>query len=453
MISFYLPIIILSLATISNEKLVFVETIFRHGARGPNRLNDTKQDLLGVVWPAPAELTAIGKRMEYILGLYNRRRYITGENPFLSKKFDPHEILVFSTNVNRTLLSVTSQLQGLYLASPEIGDKLTPEQFNATFPPINITYEDYAEEIESLNDSALPNYMTVVPVHYLSLRNISINCTVKMREIFLNNTKKEHILSFVDEFNKNYSLILNNYYNRENKTFRYEYGSINSICDDLIADLTEGKNVSQFFIDTGMDENYYTSKRFDILSTNYKDNGNPSVKNASDYSRPKMVLVSGHDTYLSGLQMFFIRFFDLGIDKYIYPVYTSQMTFEVTRDDVNDYKLKNLKYSDYRVIYYFNDKLIMNITFDKFAEKIESVVWNDDKLYEFCVGGTGEIKDKEKEKLESNLIIIIFMGIIIIILVIAIIIVIVKLRNKKDDILGNIFKDNKNNLVNDDKEE
>jgi hypothetical protein len=128
------------------------------------------------------------------------------------------------------------------------------------------------------------------------------------------------------------------------------------------------------------------------------------------------------------------------------------MTFEITRDNV-DVKLKNLKYSDYRVIYYFNDKLIMNITFDKFAEKIESVVWNDDKLYEFCVGNTGDIKDKEKEKFESNLVIIIFMGIIIIILVIAIIVVIVKLRTKKDDILGNIFKDNKNNLVNDDKEE
>ena len=110
-----------------------------------------------------------------------------------------------------------------------------------------------------------------------------------------------------------------------------------------------------------------------------------------------MVLVSGHDTYLSGLQMFFIRFFDLGIDKYIYPVYTSQMTFEVTRDDVDDNKLKNLKYSDYRVIYYFNDKLIMNITFDKFSEKIESVVWNDDKLYEFCVGNAGDIKDKKKK--------------------------------------------------------
>ena len=79
-----------------------------------------------------------------------------------------------------------------------------------------------------------------------------------MREIFLNNAKKEYILSFVGEFNRNYSLKLYNYYNRENKTFRYEYGSINSMCDDLIADLTEGKNASQFFIDNGMDENYYT---------------------------------------------------------------------------------------------------------------------------------------------------------------------------------------------------
>lgn len=45
------------------------------------------------------------------------------------------------------------------------------------------------------------------------------------------------------------------------------------------------------------------------------------------------------------------------------------------------------------------------------------------------------------------------MGIIIIILVITIIFVIVKLRTKKDDILGNSFKDINNNLVSDNKEE
>ena len=124
-------------------------------------------------------------------------------------------------------------------------------------------------------------------------------------------------------------------------------------------------------------------------------NGNPSVKNASDYSRPKMVMVRGHDICISGLQLFFIRFFDLGINKYIYPIYTSQMTFEITREDVDDEKLKYLQFSDYKVNYYFNDKLIMNITFEKFAEIIEKVVWNDDRLYEFCVG---DIKEKEKEK-------------------------------------------------------
>jgi hypothetical protein len=40
----------------------------------------------------------------------------------------------------------------------------------------------------------------------------------------------------------------------------------------------------------------------------------------------------------------------------------------------------------------------MNITFVLFTEKIESVVSNDDKLYEFCVWNAGDIKDKEKEK-------------------------------------------------------
>ena len=176
---FFCVFFIVIFSVISNEKLVFVDIIFGYGARAPNKLNETKQDLLGVTWPAPAELTPIGKRMEYILGLYNRRRYITGENPLLSKRFEPHELLVFSTNVNKTLESVTSQLQGLFPASQEIGDKLTLEQFNVSFPPINITYEEYAEEIELFNDSALPHYMTIVPVYYLSLRNASINCIWK----------------------------------------------------------------------------------------------------------------------------------------------------------------------------------------------------------------------------------------------------------------------------------
>ena len=79
MFIFYLLLTILNINFSKNEKLVFVENIFRHGARGPNKLNDSSQDQLGIKWNSPAELTPIGKRMEYILGLYNRKKYITGK--------------------------------------------------------------------------------------------------------------------------------------------------------------------------------------------------------------------------------------------------------------------------------------------------------------------------------------------------------------------------------------
>jgi acid phosphatase/lysosomal acid phosphatase/prostatic aicd phosphatase len=52
--------------------------------------------------------------MEYLLGLRNRKKYIEKEK-FLSEKFDAHEILIYSSNLNRTMLSASSQLQGLFL--------------------------------------------------------------------------------------------------------------------------------------------------------------------------------------------------------------------------------------------------------------------------------------------------------------------------------------------------
>ena len=74
--------------------------------------------------------------MEYILGLRNRQRYIV-KNNFLCKQFDPHEILVYSTNVNRTILSISSQLQGLYPLYTQSGYSLTENQIKVSIPPVN----------------------------------------------------------------------------------------------------------------------------------------------------------------------------------------------------------------------------------------------------------------------------------------------------------------------------
>ena len=93
----------------TTDKLIFVSLHSRHGARGPLEVDKDQKDFLGEYWTNPGELTPSGQRMEYILGLRNRQRYIKISN-FLSQKYDPHEILVYSSNTNRTILSMASQL-------------------------------------------------------------------------------------------------------------------------------------------------------------------------------------------------------------------------------------------------------------------------------------------------------------------------------------------------------
>ena len=130
-LNFLLFIIILNIIDFSkSQKLIFAEIHFRHGARSPTKLDENGTDALGVKWSAPGELTGVGKRMQYLLGLRNRKRYITGKDKFLSEQYDPHEILNFSSNVNRTIQSVGAQIQGFY---PSSSDKLSEEQYELLF--------------------------------------------------------------------------------------------------------------------------------------------------------------------------------------------------------------------------------------------------------------------------------------------------------------------------------
>ena len=52
-------------------------------------------------------------RQRYLLGHYNRERYVE-KFSFLSEQYNPDEIYMQSTNVNRTMQSGYSELMGLY---------------------------------------------------------------------------------------------------------------------------------------------------------------------------------------------------------------------------------------------------------------------------------------------------------------------------------------------------
>ena len=478
MLHFYIFFFILKIIVSKNEALIFVETLFRHGARGPIKLNNSI-DILGQKWNYPGELTPIGKRMEYLLGVYYRDRYIK-KFKFLSEKFDPHELLIYSSDVNRTLLSVSSLLQGLYPMSKETGDKLNEEQLKTSVPPVNITCEEIDDKRINLNDSALPNYMNIFPIHFITLENTTNECAEKVKEINIKNTQdKKIIIDFVEEFNKNFSKQLNEAYNKPEGN-KFDFNSILYIYDSMICDLTEGKDISEFCNKYNIDMDTYTARRYELLAIVFRDflygddnnevnlfyntrvfrqmiynmkrkidddiMGNPNLKNVSDFSIPKMVMISGHDLTLTAHEMFFIKFFGLNIETFKFPTYASQISYEIRRDE--DISGKILNYSDYKVSYYFNEKLLLNVSFDKFIETVENVIWSDERMDRFCFGEKKE-EQMEEEQMEINSIIIIIMGFIILILVFVIIYLVIKLTYKKDDLFGDSFKDNR--LIKDDK--
>ena len=77
----------------SNEKLLFAWEHFRHGARGSYKSFDYKNwvDIFNEKWKGSGELTPLGMRMLFLLGISTRKKYIN----FLSPEYNPNEILIF----------------------------------------------------------------------------------------------------------------------------------------------------------------------------------------------------------------------------------------------------------------------------------------------------------------------------------------------------------------------
>lgn len=89
-------------------KLLMVLEIFRHGAREP----------VYDYWNARTfrefgELTSVGMHQHYLLGQHIRKLYVE-DQPLLSRIYQPEEVYVRSTDLNRTITSAISHLYGLF---------------------------------------------------------------------------------------------------------------------------------------------------------------------------------------------------------------------------------------------------------------------------------------------------------------------------------------------------
>ena len=404
---------------LSDEKLIFLVTHFRHGARAPQRVNETFYDMLGHKWTNPGELTGMGQRMHYLLGLRNRIRYVE-ELKFLSKEYDPHEILVLSSAFNRTIISASSQLQGLYPLKEELGLKITEEQEPLSVPQVSIDYPEIQDEIKNLNLNALPHLITLVPVRIINNNDRKIKvydlyqCVDEREEVKAENWKNlKELQDFVEGFNTKYGERVNKYFKTTSK--KYDITFIYDLCDAYVSDYTDRRDLSDFqnsgidleefqefcmeymrmhflYYFFGDEEKVLTRLDSSKLMTEYIHymkqrvdadiNGINLDEKYNDYSRPKMLLISAHDSTSSSDEVFML--YALGYnptEKYKFPKFANQIALEVVKEDDGAPKKS---YSDYKVNCYFNDDLLFNVTLDEFIKKIEAKVWSDEKISQFC---------------------------------------------------------------------
>jgi len=91
--------------------LKLVHLVYRHGDRTPIKPYPTDPYKNKSSWPVGfGQLTPTGKESQYNLGKWIRDRY----SGFLSTDYNPDEIYIRSTDVDRTLMSALSNLAGLY---------------------------------------------------------------------------------------------------------------------------------------------------------------------------------------------------------------------------------------------------------------------------------------------------------------------------------------------------
>jgi hypothetical protein len=100
--------------TQANSKLGFVYELVRHGARAP-----IISEPDGFFTVKSGHLSEIGMRQRFMLGRFNRERYIE-HSGLIDSEYNPRQVYIQSTGVDRTLQSSYSEMMGMF--PPQVRD-------------------------------------------------------------------------------------------------------------------------------------------------------------------------------------------------------------------------------------------------------------------------------------------------------------------------------------------
>ena len=351
----------------SNNELIFVYEHFRHGARSPIKgLDENFIDIFGQQWNGTGELTLQGINDHYQKGLRNKNKY---SNFISTNKYNSHEILVYSTNVNRTIMSAQARLNGLF----SLNNKNS--SYPLSFIPIPLHLFEYENEGTPIFN-----------------RELLKDC-YSIQSLKENNKKSTKINKFVSNFTKTFGkkFILEVLSSRQIN--RIDYESINLICGTFISNYVQ-RNELQILPQYNIDKEtlYKYCSDFSHLKHFYVEKGgliskigialissymkgivsymDSAIHNPS--SKLKYIMYSGHDTSVSSMQIFIQNAFGINIKEI---PFSSEIVFHLTQ---------NLYSKKYYVIYYYNEEMLLNISYTSFKSKIIESAWSDNEVENYC---------------------------------------------------------------------
>ena len=408
----------------AERKLIFVYEHARHGARGPSSsydaIFDNGTDEYEIYWGTDGELSPIGKRQHYYLGIRNKIKYV-GYGKLIDEVYNPKQLLIHATNYNRTHQSIMSELYGMFEDTEE--KNLTNDEKNYTMVNNKYMndsdkdlYEKIAEHMKEIGPKINEKSFPVFNVHPFPSNRIFLvdNC------IKLNNYRYEQtgarISEYYDRFDREFGDNLTKFMNKE-LAFFHIYDKMKSVTDHFICDYDNQKDLTNltkagidleqfynfskdfyghfifdYFVDkytSGLEETHLMQDVIGYMDKRIKAN----KENINDtYKAPKMVMDCGHDTTVGPMARFIDSAFGCGYHKFC--EFACNIYFELYQEVEGE--------DNYTIDYYLDDQLLLNRTdYNYFKKTIEAHYWNDSYIDEFC--GRKEDSDYDnKSELEKH---------------------------------------------------
>lgn len=385
------------------KSIIFIYSIIREGLSSPINLPESTIDIFGNSWPeGQYQLTAIGQRQSFLLGLHYREKLTN----FLSEIYKPEEISLYSTNKNRCKQSLQSFLQGLYPQNlSKRAYQLKEEQIKKAVPPVHLS-EPIQRKIVELNKSILDHNATVIPVRILkpdSLYDV-LSSGKKCKGIDEYwNTYYFEAYTILKNFRSKWRQFFIDFMSEDLELGEHCYNLVLSFCDDLTTNMIAGKNLTiletfnvdvnelnascielmgkdKFLFRFGKINNYFLARMTaSLLLKEIVNKFNAKIPQRGKYLSKKAVIFNCHTNLItaiiSTLKFTFSNFEDIDIQEYIGPSYSLDFIL---------YRQLNETQNEYFVEVKLNDIKFLNVKESDFVRLIENVIISELKIEDFC---------------------------------------------------------------------